>query len=48
MCISALSARWPYLETRSGWTVDGTEYKVRIDVDAKAIDWRGLYFNAGE
>jgi hypothetical protein len=37
----------PYLETRDGWTVDGVEYKVRIDVAAKAADWRGLYFNYG-
>ena len=38
----------PYLETRQGWTVDGVEYKVRIDCGAKALDWRALYFNDGE
>ena len=37
----------PYLETREGWTVDGVEYKVRIDAGAKAMDWRGLVKNAG-
>lgn len=37
----------PYLEQKDGWTTDGTEYKVRIDVAAKAADWRGLYFNYG-
>lgn len=37
----------PFLETRDGWTVDGVEYKVRIDVGAKAMDYRGLYFNYG-
>lgn len=37
----------PYLETKAGWSVDGTEYKVRIDVGAKAVDWRGLYLNMG-
>jgi hypothetical protein len=37
----------PYLEQQSGWTVDGTEFKVRIDVGAKAIDWKGLYQNDG-
>jgi hypothetical protein len=37
----------PYLETKQGWTVDGVEYKVRIDAGAKAVDWRGLYNNAG-
>lgn len=37
----------PYLETKQGWSVDGVEYKVRIDVGAKAMDWRALYFNDG-
>lgn len=37
----------PYLENRQGWSVDGTEYKVRIEVGAKAMDWRGLYMNDG-
>lgn len=37
----------PYMEERSGWSVDGMEYKVRIDAAAKAIDWRGLFYNKG-
>ncbi|KKN52424.1 hypothetical protein LCGC14_0612780 [marine sediment metagenome] len=37
----------PYLETKKGWSVDGVEYKVRIDAGAKAMDWRGLYENDG-
>lgn len=37
----------PLLESRQGWDVDGMEFKVRIDVAAKAIDWRGLYKNPG-
>jgi hypothetical protein len=37
----------PYTEQRSGWTVDGTEFKVRIDCGAKAVDWKGLYMNDG-
>jgi hypothetical protein len=37
----------PYLEQRQGWSVDGTEYKVRIEVGAKAVDWKALYFNDG-
>lgn len=40
--------RRPYMETRQGWNVDGTEMKVRIDAGAKAMDWRGLLKNAGE
>lgn len=28
--------------TRDGWEVDGVEVKARLDVGAKAIDWRGL------
>lgn len=37
----------PLLETREGWTVDGIEFKSRITAAAKAMDWRGLYFNDG-
>jgi hypothetical protein len=37
----------PYLETKQGWSVDGVEYKVRIDAGAKAMDWRGMYKNPG-
>jgi hypothetical protein len=37
----------PYMEMQQGWSVDGTEYKVRIDAGAKAMDWKGLYFNDG-
>lgn len=37
----------PYMEARQGWSVDGVEYKVRLDVGAKAMDWRGLQKNAG-
>ena len=38
----------PYLETKQGWSVDGVEYKVRIEVGAKAQDWRGMSKNPGE
>jgi len=31
----------PYLEQRAGWSVDGTEFKVRIDVGAGVADFRG-------
>lgn len=34
-------------ESRVGFTVDGVEYKARLDFAAKAIDYRGLYKNAG-
>lgn len=37
----------PYMETRQGWSVDGVEYKVRIDAAAKAVDWKALVSNAG-
>ncbi len=37
----------PYLERQPGWNIDGVEFKVRIDCGAKAMDWRGLYFNCG-
>jgi len=38
----------PYMEQQQGWDVDGTEFKVRIDAGAKAMDWRGLYLNMGD
>jgi lambda family phage portal protein len=37
----------PYMETQQGWSVDGIEYKVRIDAGAKAMDWRAMFRNAG-
>jgi len=37
----------PLLETREGWSVDGMEFKCRVTAAAKAMDWRGLYFNDG-
>lgn len=36
-----------FTETRSGFEVDGVEFKARHDFAAKAIDWRGLFRNAG-
>ena len=37
----------PYLESRNGFTVDGVEFKVRIDAGAKAMDWKALASNDG-
>lgn len=37
----------PYTESKDGWSVDGIEYKVRIDAGAKAMDWRPLSMNPG-
>ncbi len=37
----------PYLEQQQGWNVDGTSYKIRIDVGAKAMDWRSFQKNPG-
>jgi len=37
----------PHLETRTGWTTDGVEFKVRGDAGAKAVDWKALFRNAG-
>ena len=36
-----------YIETRQGFDVDGVEIKARLDFGAKAIDWRGMFKNAG-
>lgn len=35
----------PTLEQQGGWTVDGVEFKVRIDAGVKALDHRGLVKN---
>ncbi|HWJ72587.1 MAG TPA: ClpP-like prohead protease/major capsid protein fusion protein [Kaistia sp.] len=37
----------PFLDQKDGWSVDGSEFKVRIDAGVKALHWRGLYKNAG-
>jgi len=39
--------RTPWLEAKTGWTTDGVEYKVRIDVCGKAVDWKAMVKNAG-
>jgi len=39
--------RAPYLEMKEGWSVDGVQYKVRIDAGAKAVDWKSALKNAG-
>ena len=35
----------PYMEEQMGFEVDGMRFKVRVDVGAKAIDYRGLTVN---
>ncbi len=35
----------PTLEQQAGWGVDGTQFKVRIDASAKALDWKTLVRN---
>jgi ATP-dependent protease ClpP protease subunit len=40
-------AEGPQVETRLGWEVDGLEVKVRLDFGCGAVDWRGIYANAG-
>ena len=37
----------PYLEQKNGWTVDGTEFKVRIDAGVSPLDFRTLAKNPG-
>lgn len=36
-----------FTEQRTGFDVDGLEIKARMVFAAKAIDWRGLYYNPG-
>ena len=37
----------PMLESRIGFDVDGIEYKIRLDVGVSALEYRGLFKNAG-
>ncbi|EPE98436.1 phage major capsid protein [Rhizobium grahamii] len=39
--------RGVYTETRVGFDIDGIEIKARLDVAAKAMDWRNVAKNAG-
>jgi hypothetical protein len=38
----------PYLESRDGWNIDGTEWKVRLDFGVTCLDYRGLFRNDGD
>lgn len=37
----------PYIEQEAGFSVDGTQYKVRLDYGVAAVDYRGAVTNAG-
>lgn len=37
----------PYMEQQNGWTVDGADFKVRIDAAAAPLDFRTMAYNAG-
>lgn len=37
----------PFLDQKDGWTIDGTEYKVRLDAGVAPLDFRGLAKNPG-
>lgn len=37
----------PYLEQRHGWSVDGAQFKVRIDAGVNILDYIGMVQNAG-
>lgn len=39
--------RAPFMETRLGWTIDGTEMKIRLDYGVQAGDPKGAVTNAG-
>lgn len=38
----------PYVEQQAGFSVDGTQYKVRLDFGVAAVDYRGAVTNAGQ
>lgn len=37
----------PYLDQQDGWSVDGTEFKVRIDASATALAYQGMQKDPG-
>ena len=37
----------PFMESREGWTVDGTEWKVRMDYGVAGVGYHGAVTNAG-
>ena len=37
----------PYIEQQTGFTVDGAQYKVRLDFGVAGLDYRGAVTNAG-
>ena len=37
----------PFMDRTEGWKIDGTEFKVRIDAVARALDFRTFYKNPG-
>lgn len=37
----------PFMDTQTGWRIDGTEWKVRLDFGVAGIDYRGAITNAG-
>jgi hypothetical protein len=39
--------RLPFVDQRDGWDVDGTEFKIRFDFAAVAVDHRGIVKNPG-
>jgi hypothetical protein len=40
-------AEGPQTESRTGFEIDGVEWKVRLDFGATFIDWRGWFTNGG-
>lgn len=38
----------PVVEQREGWEVAGIEFRATLDVGVKAIDYRSLFYNAGQ
>jgi len=37
----------PYIEAKDGWSIDGTEMKIRLDAGVNLLGYRGLYKNPG-
>jgi len=45
--VNLRGAEQPFVDSRTGFEVDGVQHKIRHDLGAVALDWRGAYKNPG-
>ena len=45
--VARLDGQQPAIEQQTDFNTDALSFKVRLDVGAAVLDWRGLAYNAG-